>query len=105
MTAHAFRLAKFAMVWIIATSAVAMFAYPGGTFLDASTHGYSFFHNSFSDLGATVAFGGQSNLVSAIVFDMGFAAMLLALLPAFVALICGSGGQLPRDNRVRSFTK
>jgi hypothetical protein len=37
--------------------------YPGGTYRDHSTSGYQFFHNFFSDLGAT-HFSGQSNPIA-----------------------------------------
>jgi hypothetical membrane protein len=38
-----------------------MLLYPGGTFLRPASPGYSFFQNSLSDLGSTVAWSGQAN--------------------------------------------
>ena len=48
--------------------------YPGGTFLDESTHGYSFTHNFLSDLGSSVAFNYERNMAGAVLF--GFAMLL-----------------------------
>jgi hypothetical membrane protein len=58
---------------------VAMFLYPGGTFADHSTRGYSFTHNFLSDLGATVTVGGHSNAPSATLF----VASLVLMMGAF----------------------
>jgi len=46
---------------------IAMFFYPGGTMVDASTVGYSFFHNFFSELGFLNAHG-HLNPVSVTLF-------------------------------------
>jgi hypothetical membrane protein len=59
--------------------AVAMFLYPGGTLNDHSTRGYSFTRNFLSDLGATVTFGGHSNVPSAILFIASLVLMMGAL--------------------------
>ena len=49
---------------------IAMLTYPGGTFADGTTVGYSFLHNFFSDLGRVTAPNGQSNMVSMILFSI-----------------------------------
>ena len=52
----------------VVVSFVAMLVYPGGTTTDATTSGYTFVNNFFSDLGLTVAHNGNANTISAILF-------------------------------------
>jgi hypothetical membrane protein len=59
-----------------------MLRYPGGTLLDHSTRGYSLTHNFLSDLGMTVAWGGEANRLGAFLFVAG----LGGRLPAFIRL-------------------
>jgi hypothetical protein len=47
---------------------IAMFAYPGGTFTDFNTRGYSFFQNFFSELGMVRTHNGGPKSVSLILF-------------------------------------
>jgi len=68
-----------------------MLAYPGVTYRDHSTSGYQFFHNFFSDLGATVTFSGQSNPIGAVLFVV-----------SLVVLVFGMGGILAGLARVYS---
>jgi len=68
-----------------------MLAYPGGTYRDHSTSGYQFFHNFFSDLGATVTFSGQANPIGAVLFVV-----------SLVVLVFGMGGILAGLARVYS---
>ena len=56
---------------------VAMIMYPGGTIHDASTVGYQFFYNFFSNLGEWTARNGEPNKISAYLFNS--ALMILAL--------------------------
>ena len=49
---------------------VAMFAYPGGTYLDNLNPGYSFTKNFLSDLGRTMSFSDEVNFFSAQFFNM-----------------------------------
>ena len=49
---------------------IAMFFYPGSTFLNNSSQGYSFTQNFLSDLGRTMSFSGEVNLFSAQFFNM-----------------------------------
>jgi hypothetical membrane protein len=74
-----------------AGAVVAMLVYPGGTYRDHSTSGYQFFHNFFSDLGATVTFNGQANPIGAALFVV-----------ALVVLVVGMGGILAGLARVYS---
>ena len=48
---------------------IAMMLYPGGTFLDNDTKGYSFTRNFLSDLGRTDSFSGEINFISAQLFN------------------------------------
>ena len=57
-----------AIQYIIITF-IAMLFYPGGTFIDSSTEGYSFFMNFFSDLGNRISYSGHDNLISHILFS------------------------------------
>jgi hypothetical protein len=73
-------------VQFIVLTTIAMFYYPGGTYTNHDTVGYSFWSNFFSDLGRRATFSGDSNTVSHILFVIAlcFAALVLAL--AFAAL-------------------
>jgi hypothetical protein len=52
----------------VVLTVIAMFFYPGGTFTDASTHGYSFFENFFSELGMVRTHTGGPKTVSLVLF-------------------------------------
>jgi hypothetical membrane protein len=54
-------------VFVVMT-VVAMFFYPGGTWVDPNTHGYSLTENFFSDLGRWTTRSGASSPVSATLF-------------------------------------
>ena len=47
---------------------LAMFFYPGGTFTDFNSHGYSFFQNFFSELGMVRTHNGNPKSISLILF-------------------------------------
>ena len=49
---------------------IAMFTYPGSTYLDNLTPCYSFTQNFMSDLGRTISFSGEVNFLSAQLFNM-----------------------------------
>ena len=49
---------------------IAMLSYPGGTFLDDTTVGYSFTWNFLSDLGRTLSYPGEVNFISSQLFNM-----------------------------------
>jgi hypothetical membrane protein len=72
---------------------VAASQYPGGTFLDRSSSGYSFDHNFLSDLGMTVAWGGQPNRLGAVLFVVSLCLVVIgfgASLVGFVRLYSAS---------------
>ena len=78
-----FRRVRWAAGVATVLAVVAGLRYPGGTFQDHSTRGYSFFENFLSDLGMTVAHNGDPNRLGAVLF-------VLALL----LLVVGLGGSL-----------
>jgi len=69
-----------------------MLSYPGGTELEASTVGYSFTRNFFSDLGRTRAINGHLNLASCGLFITAMcigAASLILFFLAFAESLAG----------------
>ncbi len=62
---------------------LAMLFYPGGTLYDASTAGYSFFGNFFSELGLTVTYYGKSNAVSAVIFTFSLTVLGIGIAAFF----------------------
>ncbi len=69
------RAAAFAAAGVV----VAMLVYPGGTYRDRSTSGYQFFHNFFSDLGATVTFSGQPNPIGSVLFVVSLVVLVVGM--------------------------
>jgi hypothetical protein len=79
--------------WVIAASTqfvvltlVAMLFYPGGIVGDATTAGYAFSRNFFSDLGLTVAHNGASNWLSAVFFFIALSGAGLGIILLFLRL-------------------
>lgn len=66
---------------------IAMLVYPGGTGRDPTARGYSFFRNSLSDLGSTVAHSGESNHLGAGLFFASLGLLTIAIGRCLVALI------------------
>jgi hypothetical membrane protein len=85
-TSTVFKLTRLALIIAVGLTSIAMLLYPGGTGLDPTTRGYSFFHNSLSDLGSTVAWNGQRN--PGAMFQLAASLILvLAGVGCFVGLI------------------
>jgi hypothetical membrane protein len=82
-----FKITRWAVMWAAVLIAAAMLRYPGGTWRNRSTPGYSFFENSLSDLGATVAWSGKPNTGSPLLFAAGFGLAALAGAGCLVALV------------------
>jgi hypothetical protein len=59
---------------------IAMLVYPGGSLNDKSSIHYEFFHNFFSDLGATVTVSGKKNTISNILFIMAVGTLGLVMI-------------------------
>ena len=73
-----------AALFVIA-SGVAMVLYPGGSFSDHATVGYTFSRNFFSDLGMFTAHGGASNLPSMLLFLVALSLCGVGLVLFFIA--------------------
>jgi hypothetical membrane protein len=78
---------RFAIAIALMLGAASVLSYPGGTVYDESTRGYSFTHNFLSDLGSTVAFNGQRNVVGAVLFGVSVLIMVLVLAGSMVAAV------------------
>lgn len=83
-----FTAAALACLAFVALTSAAIVSYPGGTYLDPATRGFSFFNNFFSDLGRTqTRLGGPQDLTRGL-----FTAALLAVsagMAAFFAALAG----------------
>ena len=82
-----FRRVKWAAGISTVLTIVAGIRYPGGTFQDRSTRGYSFFENFLSDLGMTVAHNGESNRLGAILFVVGLLVLVVGLGGSLVGFV------------------
>jgi len=66
---------------------IAMFLYPGGTYLDSTTEGYQFFYNFFSNLGEWTARNGEINTVSATLFNSSLVIFALSYFSFFISFL------------------
>jgi hypothetical protein len=69
----------------IVLTVIAMFLYPGGSLIDPTTKGYSFFSNFFSELGFLVTKSGAVNTPSAVLFIASLTMVGLGLVLFFLA--------------------
>lgn len=81
-----FLLAMIGCVQFVVLTAVAMWLYPGGTYDDPTTEGYSFFGNYFSDLGLTETLLGESNRISSLLFATALALAGICLVLFFMVM-------------------
>ena len=63
---------------------VAILTYAGGTQDNPSNPGYSFWFNTFSDTGRTVAHNGNSNLIALIFFSIAYSAIAITMIPFYL---------------------
>ena len=82
----AFVLLVVVYVQYVVLIAVAMHYYPGGTFPDHDTFGYSFWNNCISDLGRRVSLSGEPNTVSRSLYEISQCILYLILCVFFAAL-------------------
>ena len=61
---------QFILKIFIIINIISIFCYPGGTYLDNSTLGYSISQNFLSDLGRTISFSNEINFISSQLFNM-----------------------------------
>jgi hypothetical protein len=84
-----FKVTRLALAASAGLTCFAMALYPGGTYLDPTTRGYSMFQNSLSDLGSGVSWSGQPNpgawvhLAASIMLIAGSAACFIGLVRAY----------------------
>jgi hypothetical protein len=84
-----FKLSRYGAIAAAVLTAVSMFLYPGGTLLNPAARGYSFFQNSLSDLGGTVAWNGQPNtrwlihLAASVILVVAGVGCLVALIRVY----------------------
>ena len=71
----------------VSFNTVAMILYPGGTYLDATTEGYQFFYNFFSNLGEWTARNGQINTLSAFLFNSSLMLFALSYFSFFISFL------------------
>ena len=64
------KLPRLILGIFVVLNIIAMLSYPGGTFLDDATTGYSFTRNFLSDLGRTLSYAGEVNFLSSQLFNM-----------------------------------
>jgi len=64
------KLPRLILGIFVVLNIIAMLSYPGGTFLDDTTVGYSFTRNFLSDLGRTLSYPGEVNFISSQLFNM-----------------------------------
>jgi hypothetical membrane protein len=68
-------LLRYAAIQFVVLVAGAMAAYPGGTWTDRDASGYTLARNFLSDLGATRAWSGEVNYLSAVLFALALATL------------------------------
>jgi hypothetical membrane protein len=78
---------RIALLVAVALTGASITLYPGGTFRDESANGYSFTHNFLSDLGGSVAFNYQRNLLGAVLFGLAMVLGVFALGACIVASV------------------
>jgi hypothetical membrane protein len=81
-----FLLTMIGCVQFVVLTTAAMWLYPGGTYDDPTTTGYSFFENYFSDLGLTKTPSGESNRISSLLFATALALAGICLVLFFVVM-------------------
>jgi hypothetical protein len=82
-----FVVTRWVIAWFVIATTGAMVLFPGGTYLQRSTQGYSFFGNFLSDLGMLVAWGGQQNHPGAVLFITSELLLAVTLVLFFRALV------------------
>ena len=81
-----FPLSVLGAIQFVLLTLIAMIVYPGGTRLDQTTPGYSFFSNFFSDLGRLEALSGDPNILSALLFIIALSGLGLSFLGYFLII-------------------
>lgn len=82
----AFILAMIGVTQFFGLCAIAMIFYPGGTEINPTTSGYSFFINAYSDLGRTQSLSGESNFTSRILYIIALVTVNMFFIPFYLAM-------------------
>jgi len=82
-----FRRARWAAGIATVLAIGAGIRYPGGTFQNHSTRGYSFVENFLSDLGMTVAHNGEANRLGAMLFVVSLLVLIVGLGGSLVGFV------------------
>jgi len=74
------------ILFVILTS-IAMIIYPGGSWINSSSIGFSFSSNFFSDLSRRTTFLGETNLISSILFTCAIFFIGIAVICFFIIML------------------
>lgn len=72
------------ILWVVLII-IAMFTYTGGTKDNPSIIGYSFWGNTFSDMGRTTAWSGIPNIISMTLFSFAYGICAITLIPFYLS--------------------
>ncbi|MDF1538467.1 MAG: hypothetical protein P1Q69_06155 [Candidatus Thorarchaeota archaeon] len=81
-----FLLSMIGCIQFMLLSVIAMMFYTGGSSVDHQSAGYSILYNLLSDLGRTIAYSGESNVVSSLIYNISLLSMGCFLVPFFIAM-------------------
>ena len=81
-----FTLSAIGMIQSLVLLPISIIAYTGGSAVDPGAPGFSLLHNFLSDLGRSVAYSGNSNLISSLIFNISLFFTGVLLIPYFIAL-------------------
>ena len=80
-----FTLSAIGMIQALVLLPISIIAYTGGLAGDPDSPGFSLLYNFLSDLGRTVAYSGNSNLISSLIFNTSLFFTGVLLIPYFIA--------------------
>ncbi|TFG07495.1 MAG: hypothetical protein EU539_04785 [Promethearchaeota archaeon] len=81
---NAYKLEFLGFAIFIIFSGLAMIFYAGGTQMDPNAPGYSFWFNSLSDSGRSVAHNGKPNVISMILFSIAWIGFAITTIPFYL---------------------
>lgn len=82
----AYQLTVFGGIQFLLLTLLAMIFFPGGTAADPNATHYLFFENFFSDLGRSIDFEGEPNLISRILFTLSLTLQGIIVIIFFFTL-------------------
>lgn len=81
-----FRLIMAGCAQFVLLTLLAMLVYAGGNAENPDAPGYQFFRNFFSDLGLTIAYNGEANTASFLLFTIALSLAGLSLIVFFILM-------------------